>query len=75
MSKDSQINGLVTGLLLGSILGALSAKGYYQHQEAEINAQWEELTGHTLEQAKARVNACRPKCYGTIAVHHTGSKK
>ena len=75
MREDSEINGLVIGLLLGSILGVLSAKGYYQHQEAEINARWEELTGHTLEQAKARINRCRPKCYGTIAVHFTGSKK
>lgn len=77
MSKreDSQINWLAIGVLLGSILGVLSAKGYYQHQEAEINAQWEAVTGHTLEQAKARVSRCKPRCYGTIAVHHTGSKK
>lgn len=61
--------------LLGAIIGGLLVFAFYQHQEAEINAQWEELTGHTLEQAKARVNRCKPNCYGTIAVRHTGSKK
>ena len=75
MSEDSEINGLVIGLLLGLILGVLSAKGYYQHQEAEITAQWEAVTGQTLKEAEARVNRCKPRCYGTIAVHHTGSKK
>ena len=77
MSKheDSQASCVAVGLLLGSILGVLSAKGYYQHQEAEINAQWEAVTGQTLKEAEARVNRCKPRCYGTIAVHHTWSKK